>query len=330
MALYDLLFKIFFSDVRIAKQFIRQFLPRSVRQGIDFTFFRRASDSYVSGRFSASFCDALYETRRKNGDPVRVAFLFEHKSAPPRIPIHLQILDYMLQVWEDDIKNGRPYTEIIPIVFYHGEAPWVYREFFENFPYLSKRHRRFVPDFKYLLVNLNAISAEKIESLRKAKYLRSMLLTFKFARDLERLTRHLPVIMSLPQHRARQSGDRLLYNSLIFFLESVFAMKDKNFDSELAYRVPKDAQEAYEMLEREFWRICKPEFLQKAREEGRAEGRAEGREEHAQTVAANLLHEYPDWTDARIASISGLSEKEVRALRERLTNKSNGNGAQKG
>lgn len=333
MALYDLLFKIFFSDARIAKAFIRHFLPRSVRQGIDFTYFRKAPEAYVSARFGASFCDILYETRRKNGEPVRIIFLFEHKSALPKVPIHLQLLDYMLQIWEDDLKNKRPFTEIIPVVFYHGEAPWVYREFFECFPHLPRRHRCFVPNFKYLLVNLNAIPAEEIEDIRKAEYLRSVLLALKFARNLEELSRRLPVIMALPQHRKHRSNERILYNALVFFLEKVYAMEDKDFGAELEYRVPKDAQEAYEILAEDFLKRRKPELLQKVREkslkEGRKEGRKEGFEEHARMVALNLLRELPDLPDARIAFLSGVPEEEVRALREGLANAPAENGSEK-
>lgn len=211
--------------------------------------------------------------------------------------------------------------------------PWVYREFFEIFPHLPRRHRCFVPNFKYLLVNLNAIPAEEIEDIRKAEYLRSVLLALKFARNLKELSRRLPVIMALPQHRKHRSRERILYHSLVFFLEKVYAMEDKDFAAEPEYRVPRDAQEAYEILAEDFLKRRKPELLQKVREkslkEGRKEGRKEGFEEHARMVALNLLRELPDLPDARIAFLSGVPEEEVRALREGLANAPAENGSEK-
>jgi len=58
--------------------------------------------------FGISFSDVLYETRLATGAPARLLFLFEHKSYVPSLPIHLQLLDYLMQIWEDDLKNKRP------------------------------------------------------------------------------------------------------------------------------------------------------------------------------------------------------------------------------
>ena len=138
---HDAVFKAFFSDDKIARNYLLHYAPPGVHQQLDFSFFRKIDTAFVSGRFGISFSDVLYETRLTTGAPVRLLFLFEHKSYLPNSPIHLQLLDYLLQIWEDDLKNRRLLSIIIPIVVYHGEKGWEQKSFSDFFPDLPEDWR---------------------------------------------------------------------------------------------------------------------------------------------------------------------------------------------
>jgi predicted transposase YdaD len=55
--------------------------------------------------------------------------------------------------------------------------------------------------------------------------------------------------------------------------------------------------------------------------EGKLEGKIEGKIEQSKLVAKRLLTTCPEWTDPRIARMSGLSVPEVKHLRLELARK---------
>ena len=80
---HDAVFKAFFSDAKIAQNYLLHYAPPAVYGYIDFSFFRKIDATFVSGRFGISFSDVLYETRLSAGAPARLLFLFEHNSYLP-------------------------------------------------------------------------------------------------------------------------------------------------------------------------------------------------------------------------------------------------------
>lgn len=92
---HDAVFKAFFSDAKIARNYLLHYTPAAIHQHIDFAVFQKIDTAFVSGRFGISFSDVLYETRLAGGVPARLLFLFEHKSFIPSLPVHLQLLDYL-------------------------------------------------------------------------------------------------------------------------------------------------------------------------------------------------------------------------------------------
>lgn len=60
---------------------------------------------------------------KKNGRILSLYFLFEHKSQPEQL-IALQLLGYLLGIWQSKVKQKESLTPIIPLVVYHGEKVW--------------------------------------------------------------------------------------------------------------------------------------------------------------------------------------------------------------
>ena len=100
--------------------------------------------------------DRLIRTRllANNTNKERDIFLFllfEHKSrAEPLTP--LQLLRYMVRIWEQQRANKERLTPIIPVVFYHGDREWhISTEFQALFNDLPEAAKRYVPSFEYIL-----------------------------------------------------------------------------------------------------------------------------------------------------------------------------------
>jgi hypothetical protein len=89
---HDAVFKAFFSDAIIARNYLLHYTAEDIYGHIDFSVFQKIDTAFVSGRFGISFSDVLYESRLLSGAPVRLLFLFEHKSYVPKWPIHLPVI----------------------------------------------------------------------------------------------------------------------------------------------------------------------------------------------------------------------------------------------
>ena len=70
------------------------------------------------------------------------------------------------------------------------------------------------------------------------------------------------------------------------------------------------------------WIDAIPEiFGRKWKEEGLREGREEGREETTHAFTIRMLQKFPDWSDAEIAELVGVTAKFVQQVRRDLAKK---------
>ena len=96
-----------------------------------------------------SFSDLVYSATYRGTVAIKLSLLFEHKSYQPRYP-HLQLLRYMLGIWETQRDQKLALTPVIPIIVYHGRESWQYRTLSELFAGADQELRRFLPSFDYL------------------------------------------------------------------------------------------------------------------------------------------------------------------------------------
>ncbi len=124
--IHDAFFKQFYGQPAAAAEFLQHNLPPTVARAIDFGTLTPSEANFVSKRGRRYFADLVYDCRLKDGNLASIYILFEHKSAPAPM-CALQILRYMLMIWE---KSAKPITSahvlpvVIPVVIYHGERPW--------------------------------------------------------------------------------------------------------------------------------------------------------------------------------------------------------------
>ncbi|MBK8703315.1 MAG: Rpn family recombination-promoting nuclease/putative transposase [Saprospiraceae bacterium] len=122
---HDKFFKEALSRLDIARDYIINFLPTNIRDKLHLGSLELSKDSYLTKELHKSFSDLVYKCTYGQGkQTISIALLFEHKSRPDRY-IRLQLLRYMLNMWEAQRNNKIPLTPILPIVFYHGQQPWI-------------------------------------------------------------------------------------------------------------------------------------------------------------------------------------------------------------
>jgi len=146
---------------------------------------------------SAELANPLKTTKRKAVQRALIYTLLEHKREPEPLTV-LQLLAYLVRIWEKLIRDGLPLCPIIPLVVYHGESRWtVARQMSELIP-APPALFEYQVQFGFPLLDLSQLSDDEIpgeqllqSALALLKYSRSSQLPEKLRRILELLSSSL-------------------------------------------------------------------------------------------------------------------------------------------
>ena len=195
---HDALVRALLADRRFAAQILRVALPAEIAGLIDADRLELLEGSFVDASLNRSQSDALFRLRLRNG-PVRVLYvLIEHKSRPDP-DTALQMAGYLIAILRDIARTKtkrRELSAVLPVVLYHGLKRWtVQRTLFAD-PAANPMLAPYLPDFSYILFDLNAVD---ILSLPIDDTLKAVLLALKHARQpgdpepwLRQVFAHLP------------------------------------------------------------------------------------------------------------------------------------------
>ncbi|MCF6149516.1 MAG: Rpn family recombination-promoting nuclease/putative transposase [Candidatus Kuenenia sp.] len=143
---------------------------------LDISTLALENNSYIDEELKEHFSDIVY-TCLCNDKELKITLLFEHKSHPEKCP-HLQLLRYLLKIWETNMKQVEGLVQVIPVILYHGKETWKIRRFSDCFEGTDEVFYRFIPEFEYLLTDLSDYSNEEIKDkvFRRASLQIAMLL----------------------------------------------------------------------------------------------------------------------------------------------------------
>ena len=162
---HDKFFKESFSRIEVAQSFIEELFPQELKEKINLKDLKRISESFIDGELEEYFCDIIYQTNLSNQETL-VTLLFEHKSYTVPFP-HIQLLQYILNIWKQEIKNGKSVLSlVIPIVIHHGDKKWEYKSIKSYFVDLPQVLHSFIPDFDYLLFSLSDMADNQLISIK--------------------------------------------------------------------------------------------------------------------------------------------------------------------
>ena len=161
---HDKLFKETFSRLEVAQSFIEEVFPPDLLERLNLSALKRINDSFTDAELEEYLADIVYQTEYA-GQKTLVTLLFEHKSYVQKYP-HLQLLQYILNVWKEERKQKKKLSVVIPIIIHHGEGTWKYKSMKNYFKGLHPSLDRFIPDFDYLLFTLNKIDDNQIANFQ--------------------------------------------------------------------------------------------------------------------------------------------------------------------
>ncbi len=159
---HDRFFRYFLGHPERARVFIRHFLPPQVVDHLDLSTLEAVDASFVDTELRSHQGDLLFRTRLRGGAEAYIYFLFEHKSYPDPW-VGWQVLRYMVRIWEGMWRERKGLVPIVPVVVYHGERAWQAPTEFAALLGVPEGMRPHVPDFAYLLYDLNVIEDSRLQ-----------------------------------------------------------------------------------------------------------------------------------------------------------------------
>lgn len=152
---HDKFFKAAFSRKDVCAALIENRFPEPLRKRLDISTLELTNGSFVDDELNQHFADLVYQCTYSGEQKVKIALLIEHKSYQEDYP-HLQLMRYLLNVWQEDRKHNLKLTPVIPLVIYHGHGRWKYAPFTSYFIATDSVLEDFIPEFRYLLHDLSA------------------------------------------------------------------------------------------------------------------------------------------------------------------------------
>ena len=176
---HDKFFQGTFSRKKVARDFIKHYLPADVVSLLDVDSLEISKDSFIDADLKRHFSDLLYKValQDQSKQPFYIYLLFDHKSYMDKW-VAFQLLVYMIRIWELSFKQQRAIRKkqpkgkkdrwylppIFPLVVYHGTDRWTAStEFVDLFDNLPKALRPYMPNYQYWLCDLSSYDDEDIK-----------------------------------------------------------------------------------------------------------------------------------------------------------------------
>ena len=184
------------SSLPAARSLIETQLSTAALLELNLETLKLETGSFVDPDLHEKFSDLLMSVDLSGSNSLGrqqayVYFLFEHKSEAEPLTA-LQLLSYIVRIWEKRIRDSLPLCPIIPLVVYHGEREWSVARSIEELISAPAALSRYQVQFGFPLLDLSEMSDEEIEgepilqsTLRLLKYGRSRELPSKLRQILE-------------------------------------------------------------------------------------------------------------------------------------------------
>lgn len=298
---HDSLFKKFFSDVDIARDFLSIHLPPSLRELCDFSTLAVTACSFVNDDLGTQHSDMLYSLRTSSG-PGYIYCLIEHQSRPDKL-MAFRLMRYSIAAMQYHLDQGHKTVPlVIPMLFYHGKkTPYPYSTCWFDCFHDPIRARKVYNEI-FSLVDLTVISDEEIKTHKKVgvlEYVQKHIWQRNFAYCLQDFI-HLLEVSSLTKEQVKSLLNYLAIKANI--------IDTKQFIDKLVENAPDHRKEVMTIAD-----YMEQQGLQK----GLQKGLQRGRDETRVKIALNLLA--MGMEPLAISHSTGLTERELTALRNQAS-----------
>ncbi|CAK0776937.1 transposase [Gammaproteobacteria bacterium] len=227
---HDHFFKECFSRPKAAADLFRRALPAEVVNALDLTTIRTAKGSFVDPKLREHHTDLLFEVTGRDGSPVLVYLLAEHKSSPDRWVV-LDLLRYASEIWREWVKQnsgkwimGMKLPPLIPLVLYHGKDSWTIPTDIADLVDIPAILERYRPHFCYELLDLSDVADGTLPAGVES---RAALLTLKYIFHPEKMQEWLLNVIKTVNELNEVPGRLELMRIILNYMAVVHDLEDK-------------------------------------------------------------------------------------------------------
>jgi predicted transposase/invertase (TIGR01784 family) len=197
---------------------LTEFVSKSLHQYIDFDALELDNTEYVTKELKKLQSDVVWKSKFKDKD-LRIILLLEHKKELKK-ELFVQLLLYLCCIWLYDVHEKRPFSTILPIVVHQGAGGqiWETRDFHSFFEEIPKEFLPYLPNFKFLLANVQLEPNAKILNLPEENVLRALFLMFKCGGDDAQIRQYFGEIFKFYKHQPHLLEIMQLY--LVYLMAS--------------------------------------------------------------------------------------------------------------
>lgn len=291
---HDKLFKVTMSRPEVAKDFLQEHLPAHIKQLVNLNTLQQCPPSFIDEKMRKHEADILYSVDFDFGCGY-IYLLFEHLSNPDAL-IAFRMLKYMTRIMQQHLDETKTkiLCPIYPIIVYTGKNKYPYSTSLSD---LFGGSKKIVEDIflrPFQLIDVKDIPDKSLQDriifglMVKAAIVR--------AKKAAELVREL-----LPYLQGVEKADIEYFKFVIEYLLHTKDVDDRDrLIQELTTHLSSDAGEKVMTTVAQYLR---------------QEGRQEGSMQTAERIAAALLSEHEKID--RISRLTGLPEKQIRALKQK-------------
>ncbi len=289
--IHDSFFKNMFSVKENLQDLLQGTLPREVINKVHLDTLEYDPTEYVDRELDPYFrdinCNMLYGDKQ-----IKISLLYEHKSYPSKL-IHLQLLRYILNVWESQASSKQELIPVIAIVFYHGKKRWNRQEIVKNIP---EELKRFVPLFDYVLFDTKDIEDHAIIQHFKRPNVKIGVWFMKRSDNLIGFIQENPLLAR--EILRERNIEKTNIQRILFYLYNVSGMAPEKID-QIMKTISPESKDVFE------------EYRIRLIDQGIEKGIEQGLKE----TAVNMITK--GYSDEQITEITNLSIKRIQILRKK-------------
>lgn len=246
---HDKFFKETFTQKDNAVSFLKNYLPEDIQELINPEEIKIEKDSFISEELKECFSDILYRVDFKEKEGY-IYTLFEHKSNPD-VNTGLQLLEYMVKIWQAKKSQKEQLPVIIPLVVYHGQDSWnIATQFSDMLELPADNLLQYTPDFTYILHDLSQYDDQDIIGTDE---LRARLKVMKHIKDhIENLLRQYA-----EEQRLSQLPSAAIY---------IFTVRDETID-EIIQKIIEINNQGVQVM-----KTTAEQLIEEGKKEGKKEG----------------------------------------------------------
>ncbi len=309
---------------KVASDLIRLSVPPAMFERIDMSTLTPGQDSFVDEQMAEHLADVCYTAQSKNGTPVRVNILFEHKSEQPYTAVYFQFLRYIVQIHSSELKQNRKVSVVIPILLYHGSQPFKKEPMEDLYTDYSEEFREAIPHYNYYVADMSHRPKDEYLAVTSAMtmlFIKALasggnpdivihswreVCNFAVTNPLTGFEADFVVVTAMYFRKISPNFNKIMFGPMVNENEVLTEQHIRNAFTPENFGL---------MLQRidNFG-----ELLEEAMEKSMKEGIEKGIEDARASTISTFLHKMPDMPDEEAASLFDVTVDYVKDLRKKM------------